>query len=321
MEFGKVKSIRNVFPFAKTPMLRRTYEIKTDSLDSFLRAFSNNEDTTTVTTKSAKSADYRPVLLGNNCRWLAPHVSLGGCYMDTIIAVPDNSNSYQLSLISGAYNPAKTYGSLYSSDDNEKLYFKDLTTNDSSLIMDLSLSVNDTFITKGLYNEDFIMIVDSVYYVDNLKHIQFNTSSEDFLVPIKRCFIEGFGPNWGFSESNKNASVLICKHEDDELFYSLSDTTVFKDCTFKSPYLDGIIPHNKAKVTVYPNPTNGMIHIESDVELSNVTIYNAFGQLVKVMNTSGIKYDVDLSAFSSGIYFIEYVVDNKKGHLKIIKDN
>ena len=54
-----------------------------------------------------------------------------------------------------------------------------------------------------------------------------------------------------------------------------------------------------AKVTVYPNPTNGILNIVTTAEIESVEIYNYLGQLVlSVKETSR----VNLSSFSKGIY-------------------
>jgi hypothetical protein len=56
----------------------------------------------------------------------------------------------------------------------------------------------------------------------------------------------------------------------------------------------------ETKVTIFPNPTNGIIHIEG-VTASEVQVYNALGQVVKTVRGTN---EVDLSGLAEGIYLL-----------------
>ncbi len=269
---------------------------------------------------------YHPVLTGDTCLWSVPRMDLAGCWMDTIWAVKDDSDRFSLIISNNAYYSYSEYGSLHSSDEGEKLYFKKSGTDEEQLIMDLSLTVGDTFHTKGLYGEDVEIIVDSVYYEQGLKHVRFDRMQwtiSPLMQPVKSCFIEGFGPNWGFDPSEENALLLVCKHEDGELFYSLQDTTVFKDCSFRIPcHGDGIKPEVKPSVSIYPNPSIGLFHVVSDYEISNIKVYNSLGKLIKLelnMIGHGNMYEINLNAYPNGTYFIQYQIGKEQNHIQIIK--
>ena len=62
--------------------------------------------------------------------------------------------------------------------------------------------------------------------------------------------------------------------------------------------------------SVYPNPSNGYINIQSSVNNENVNIYNTIGKKV----WSGIIENIVQVYLSKGIYFLE----NKKETIKII---
>ena len=85
----------------------------------------------------------------------------------------------------------------------------------------------------------------------------------------------------------------------------------------------GIDDHNQgAAITVYPNPTSGVIHVQltmNNVQLNNVEIqlYDAFGRLLQT--TGGVRANnhsplqtaqIDLSPFAPGIYFIKAVAES-----------
>lgn len=69
--------------------------------------------------------------------------------------------------------------------------------------------------------------------------------------------------------------------------------------------------------TVYPNPSNGMITIESDENIEEIVIYSLQGQVVIKSNISKI----DISNLSNGIYLMEIkTIEGKLGTKKIIKN-
>jgi hypothetical protein len=74
-------------------------------------------------------------------------------------------------------------------------------------------------------------------------------------------------------------------------------------------------------VSVFPNPANDYIKIESNSPQSGVFyLYNAQGSLIKSINTSTIS-TIPLTDFSSGAYFYEYSVEGvvlQRNKLQII---
>lgn len=61
---------------------------------------------------------------------------------------------------------------------------------------------------------------------------------------------------------------------------------------------------NDKLVTIYPNPTNGIIHFKSTIEnIEIINIYNSLGQKVV---SNRFESSLDLSHLSKGLYFIEF---------------
>ena len=65
------------------------------------------------------------------------------------------------------------------------------------------------------------------------------------------------------------------------------------------------------EIKVYPNPTNGQIVINGQVDVQSVEIYNVLGEL--------INNKADLSGFSSGLYFLKIKTSQGTTIRKIIK--
>ena len=79
----------------------------------------------------------------------------------------------------------------------------------------------------------------------------------------------------------------------------------------------GIDDSSLLDFSVYPSPTSGILNIESETTITQIEIYNQFGQLVisnKDQNT------IDISSVSQGIYFIKVKdINGIIGTYKIIK--
>ena len=74
-------------------------------------------------------------------------------------------------------------------------------------------------------------------------------------------------------------------------------------------------------LTIYPNPTKGILNITSkqDIEMQSISIYNVLGQMVvAVPNAKGVS-NVDVSSLSTGNYFIKVVSDKGTSNSKFIK--
>ena len=70
---------------------------------------------------------------------------------------------------------------------------------------------------------------------------------------------------------------------------------------------------------VYPNPTNGIIQIESTKEIKIISILSLRGKLV--VKRESFSNRVDISNLKNGIYIIELLnTDSSKEHLQIIKN-
>ena len=73
-----------------------------------------------------------------------------------------------------------------------------------------------------------------------------------------------------------------------------------------------------SKVMVYPNPTSGIINVDSTLNIAQVEIYNATGQ--KVLTTTN--KEINLQSAANGLYFVTVTTnEGLQGTYKIIKNN
>jgi len=67
---------------------------------------------------------------------------------------------------------------------------------------------------------------------------------------------------------------------------------------------------------VYPNPTNGIVNIDVNENLTTISLINIMGEIVKTFDANSKQLDV--STFNSGVYFLKIANDNKKSVTKLI---
>lgn len=59
-------------------------------------------------------------------------------------------------------------------------------------------------------------------------------------------------------------------------------------------------------ISVYPNPASDVLYISSESELSNVTVYDVVGQMVKQVNLNrNFSSDLDISDLNNGVYILQ----------------
>jgi len=74
--------------------------------------------------------------------------------------------------------------------------------------------------------------------------------------------------------------------------------------TINSFYIISEDSENDVNTQIYPNPANDYITVETNLK-SEIEIFNIQGKLIKSMNTNGDKTNIDISDFSSGMYFVK----------------
>lgn len=73
--------------------------------------------------------------------------------------------------------------------------------------------------------------------------------------------------------------------------------------------------------TYYPNPTNGIVNIESNTDIEDIKVFNVQGQLLYQSKNNGPGKQVDVAAFATGTYFFKLnFAGGKQANFKIVKD-
>lgn len=74
-------------------------------------------------------------------------------------------------------------------------------------------------------------------------------------------------------------------------------------------------------ITVSPNPTKGMVHIKSGIELESIDILDITGNRIEAgIIRNGNGYDVDLGIKTAGTYFLRVIRQGNSHTFKIVKE-
>ena len=271
--------------------------------------------------------NYHPVL-GEGFKWYVPVLQMEHSFIDTIFVVKDSedtgSNAYYAYYSGQMYNQTpELLGKMYESEDKSKLYFCDVDSSESRLIMDLNLDVGDEFITYDRYHLPITLIVSSVYIEDGLKHIKFNREIGCWS-PLNldndnshMMFIEGIGPNYGFGNLGSGISpyYFICKHENENLVYAISNG-VISGCNFIETNINSkasnIFGLQVSRIS------ENVICLNASGESGILSIYDLNGKLVDMMFIHD-NICVDISHYVSGVYVIKFDNNNIIKTEKFIK--
>lgn len=70
-------------------------------------------------------------------------------------------------------------------------------------------------------------------------------------------------------------------------------------------------------ISIFPNPTTGLLSVNTNTNVSKVTIYNTLGEIIEI--TNGNYNSFDLTSYPSGIYFIVIETKERKVVKQLIK--
>ena len=78
------------------------------------------------------------------------------------------------------------------------------------------------------------------------------------------------------------------------------------------------------KVTIYPNPTQGLIRIEFQgygvIKDARLLLFNMQGKLLRQINKAEPSNTLDLSSYPAGMYILQMIEGKAKSEWKIIKE-
>ncbi|MGK0391425.1 MAG: hypothetical protein ACI94Y_004190 [Maribacter sp.] len=66
------------------------------------------------------------------------------------------------------------------------------------------------------------------------------------------------------------------------------------------------------KCDIYPNPSNGVFSIKSELEISRIDIFNVLREIIYSTNINAKQIELNLNQKSKGVYFYQIYVNNNQ---------
>ncbi len=127
--------------------------------------------------------------------------------------------------------------------------------------------------------------------------------------------------NIRFVQVQDNPNLTCIQVDDENATYPVCDPPNLsgwcKDSTavYSEECVLGLEEYDSIAFTMFPNPTQDVLNIESKETIESIIIYSIQGQLVKEISSSSI----DVSALTNGIYFAQVSSEGKTTTKKFIK--
>jgi ligand-binding sensor domain-containing protein len=105
--------------------------------------------------------------------------------------------------------------------------------------------------------------------------------------------------------------------------YNSDTLRLFRKNNPKGPNVSSTEPDNKIAINCFPNPSHGLIFVESSDHfvLDKVSVYNEQGEnVIHLKNIKSSQFSFDLSSFPAGIYFLVVQSESRLGFHKIFKE-
>lgn len=217
------------------------------------------------------------------------------------------------------------YGSYIRNDSiNKKVYLRLSVNSKDTLLYDFDLQLNQRYPPTLLRDtsmsppgDDYVIGIDSVF-LNSQWHKRFKLSIDSVCFSLPQHFyylIEGIGSTLGlFNEFHcvYNYGDLVCM--------SIGNRTLYPNNSSGSCHLITDLAHNQIneeKITLSPNPTNGIVYLKGNIALQKIDIYNLQGQKVKTINPQKNEFELPEQ---TGLYLIRLQDSNGRHYSrKVIK--
>ena len=186
-------------------------------------------------------------------------------------------------------------------EENGKVWKREIASVTDILIYDFTAQVGDT-LRFGDFGEFEYWVVDSISMeqiggVDRRKFwfgLEYDFMGEPYAI---ETWTEGVGSDMGLLFSGWYYVTggyyrALCFHQNGEL--------IWQNEYYGTCMIDAVDEELAPAVSVYPNPANGVVHIEG-VETTEVQVYNALGQVVKTVRDSN---EISVAGLSEGVYLL-----------------
>jgi len=166
------------------------------------------------------------------------------------------------------------------------------------------------------------LTTNQINYLEEEEFIQFEiirTGNENLPVPVSFNY-NGIA-EYGVDYNRANGFTILPSLLDNSCIQLGNDNALQVSI---NDVLTSVTPNpdlDDQQVNIFPNPTNGLVYIESEWSNFELTIFNSNGQQLKYFKNQNNNFWIDVNQFSPGIYFLEIRNNetNKYNYQKLIK--
>ncbi len=126
------------------------------------------------------------------------------------------------------------------------------------------------------------------------------------------------GNNINITNFNAVENTELNCIEVDDVDYANNAPNWFKDnwAAYSEECILGLEDNTQISFTIYPNPTQDILFIETQQPIESIKTYNLQGQQIK----EGTSNSLDVSQLTHGLYFVQIVIDEQSLTKKFIKE-
>lgn len=148
----------------------------------------------------------------------------------------------------------------------------------------------------------------------NTWHSALTTNSTNF-TPSNNCQLLSYTIPTGSISSLDNLRIKF------NFIYNSGDwEVIIDDFNIEIDTSATITTLDLANLSVYPNTVSDVLNIDYEENISNLTVYDLSGKLIKSFATKGLNNTIDVSNLKSGIYLLKIETESKNAStIKFIK--
>ena len=186
-------------------------------------------------------------------------------------------------------------------EEDGKVWKRHLNTSEETLLYDFTASVGDT-LCFGEPGASFVLDSISMVQIGDVdrRKFWFGLEYDGLGNPrAKETWVEGIGSDFGLLWSGYYGvydgwHCLLCFHQYGELVWQNPE---YNTCSY--PY-DAVEENKDSEISVYPNPVRDRVVIEG-IEIAEVEVYNALGQMVKTIQGTN---EISVADLPQGVYLL-----------------
>lgn len=185
-------------------------------------------------------------------------------------------------------------------------------------------SINET--SNSIFN-----LTDTIYY-DNGTHGSYNVDYPDVITPVNggmstlkytnnatstsAVYFSGLFPS-----GTVNGKLIYVGFPLESIYDVSTRNSVFNDCWnfFFSNVVNGISYIDGDFFSIYPNPSNGFITVNSLEEMQEIELMNMSGQLIRSFKCASLSETINLGDLTNGLYILRVKTSTRFFTKKIAK--